>query len=324
MAAASEWRDTVQLQGPFAMTVADVAEVNRVFSEAFTDRYHRDGLVGVRVPFLSQAVWRYAVADADGGAMVWRGAQGQIAAFNVAHCSGAEGWMGPLAVANVFQGAGAGKTIVRTALEWLRERGARVIGLETMPRTMDNIGFYSQLGFDPARLTITVTIDAQPAEKSLLPLSRLSASDQDAYIEQSSRLVGSLMDGYDFRREIILTEELRVGDTLLLVNRERLLGFAVCHSAPLVEGRTREELRVLKLVCASNAELLQLLRGIADYARRSGARRVAVRAQSDYLGCYRTLISMGGRVRWTDLRMTAPGYPEIPSADGVVLSNWEI
>jgi GNAT superfamily N-acetyltransferase len=312
------------MDGPFPMTAGDIPEVNRVFSEAFTDRYHRDGLVGVRVPNLSQAVWRYAIADADGGAMLWRSAQGRVAAFNVAHHSGAEGWMGPLAVATAFQGAGSGKTIVRTAVEWLKNRGARVIGLETMPRTMDNIGFYSSMGFDPGPLTITVSIDAQPSERPLLHFSRLSASDQDAYLGECRKLVDSMIGGYDFQREILLTQDLHVGETVLLVNRHRLLGYAVCHSAPLVEGRARDEIRVLKLVCASSEHTPQLLHGIADLARRSGARRVSVRAQGNYLHCYRTLISMGGRVRWTDLRMTAPGFPEQHAGDGVVLSNWEI
>jgi hypothetical protein len=30
-----------------------------------------------------------------------------------------------------------------------------------------------------------------------------------------------------------------------------LVGVALCHTAPLVEGRTREELRVLKLALAA-------------------------------------------------------------------------
>ncbi len=324
MAAVSDWRETVHLDGPFAITAADIAEVNRVFSEAFTERYHRDGLVGVRVPFLSQAVWNYAIADADGGAMLWRGMEGQIAAFNIAHISGVEGWMGPLAVANSHQGGGAGKTIVRTAVEWLKSRGARVIGLETMPRTMDNIGFYSQLGFEPGKLTLTVTVEAVPVDQPLMLLSRHGPREQDEQVDECHALADSLLPGYDFRREIRLTEELRLGDTLLLRQGGRLCGFAVCHSAPLVEGRTREELRVLKMVCSSSDHLHTMIRGIADHARRSGARRASIRVQSDYLALYRTLILMGGRVRWSDLRMTAPGYPEIPSGVGVVLSNWEI
>src|SRR5205085_54747 len=81
------------------------------------------------------------------GAMLWRNDRGDVAAFNIAHLSGTEGWMGPLAVRPELQGHGLGKEIVRAGVTWLRERGARVIGLETMPRTMDNIGFYSSLGF---------------------------------------------------------------------------------------------------------------------------------------------------------------------------------
>jgi hypothetical protein len=39
--------------------------------------------------------------------------------------------------------------MVRTGIDWLRAQGARTIGLETMPRTVDNIGFYSRIGLSP-------------------------------------------------------------------------------------------------------------------------------------------------------------------------------
>ena len=62
------------------------------------------------------------------------------------HRSGTEGWMGPLAVRPDRQGEGLGRQIVQAGIEWLRGQGATTIGLETMPRTVDNIGFYSRLG----------------------------------------------------------------------------------------------------------------------------------------------------------------------------------
>ena len=161
MAIARSWRNVRMVDGPEAVRLDEVGALNQVFSDAFTERYRRDGMVGVRVPFLHQPIWRYAIEDAAGGAMLWRGDRGEIAAFNIAHCSGVEGWMGPLAVKPEYQGAGTGKEIVRAGIDWLRRRGARVIGLETMPRTMDNIGFYSNLGFEPGRLTLTVTLDNQ-------------------------------------------------------------------------------------------------------------------------------------------------------------------
>ena len=128
----------------------DIAALNQVFSDAFTERYRRDGMVGVRVPFLNPAIWRYAIEDADDGAMLWRDERGDIAAFNMVHRSGVEGWMGPLAVRTEYQGSGIGKEIVARGVEWLKREGATVIGLETMPRTMDNIGFYSRSASCPA------------------------------------------------------------------------------------------------------------------------------------------------------------------------------
>src|SRR5260370_42708037 len=92
------WLPERQVSGPAAGVERDTDGLNRVFAAAFTDRYRRDGLVGVRVPHLNPEVWRYALLDAGPGAMLWRDEAGDVAAFNIVHRSGAEGWMGPLAV----------------------------------------------------------------------------------------------------------------------------------------------------------------------------------------------------------------------------------
>ena len=83
------WLPERHVSGPERAQERDIDGLNRVFAEAFTDRYRRDGLVGVRVPYLNPQVWRYALLDAGDGAMVWRDEGGQIAAFNIAHRSGA-------------------------------------------------------------------------------------------------------------------------------------------------------------------------------------------------------------------------------------------
>src|ERR1043166_1618682 len=160
------------VRGPVPATVPEIDRINRVFSDAFTDRYLRDGMSGVRVPLLNPAIWRFAIEDASDGAMVWHDGAGAVAAFNMVHRSGVEGWMGPLAVRPDRQGEGLGAIIVRTAIGWLEERGARTIGLETMPRTIDNIGFYSRLGFRPGHLTVSITREigaAPPRRRGRVP-----------------------------------------------------------------------------------------------------------------------------------------------------------
>jgi GNAT superfamily N-acetyltransferase len=310
--------------GPESATHADIGELNRVFSEAFTERYRKDGMTGVRVPQLNPAIWRYAMDDADGGALIWRNELGELIAFNIAHASGVEGWMGPLAVLPEWQGIGLGKAVVGAGVDWLAGRQTAVIGLETMPRTMDNIGFYSALGFVPARLTITLTAEAARSDAPVSLLSRVSAALRDDFVAACRSLTEARVPGYDYSREMLLTDELGLGDTVLLERAGHVRGFAIFHSVPLVEGRAREEMRVLKLVVEQEDDLDELVRLLAVAARRTGSKRLAIRAQGDYPGAYRRLVSLGARVRWTDLRMATADRPEPVAVTGVVFSNWEI
>src|SRR3989454_11133547 len=131
------WLPERRLDGPVRAAEGAIGPRTRVFADAFTARYRRDGLVGVRVPYLNPQVWRYALLDAGDGAMLWRDESGKVAAFNIAHRSGREGWMGPLAVRPDRQAAGAGKTVVQTAVDWLVAQGVATPGPETRPRTLD-------------------------------------------------------------------------------------------------------------------------------------------------------------------------------------------
>ncbi|MCU0649173.1 MAG: GNAT family N-acetyltransferase [Gemmatimonadaceae bacterium] len=325
MATLRTWPTHRSIDGPFPLASDDIAGLNAVFTEAFSDRYRKDGMQGVRVPPLHHGIWRYAIADAADGALGWRDERDRIVAFNIVHRSGREGWMGPLCVHPELQSLGLGKEIVRTGIDWLKERDARVIGLETMPRTMDNIGFYSSLGFLPGTLTVTLTLEARAAERPVRLLSALAEPAREQMIARCHALLDTLAPGYDFSRELRLTDRLALGDTLLLGDGDALDGFALCHAAPLVEGRGRDELRVLKVALRDpERDLEAFTRGLGELARTSGARRVAIRVQSEYRALYLHLMRLGARVRWTDLRMALAGHEERPPAAGLVLSNWEI
>lgn len=314
------------LTGPQPARVEDIAAINTLFSEVFTDRYQRDGLTGVRVPLLNPAIWRYAIEGAGEGAMLWRDAAGAVAGFNIVHRSGAEGWMGPLAVRPDFQERGVGGAMVRAGIAWLRHRGARVIGLETMPRTVENIGFYSRLGFRPGHLTVTVTrrTDGVPPGQHD---DRLGAMDtrRESALAACRALTNRLAPGVDFTREIALTAALDLGDTSLVFAGRRLRGFVLWHAAPLAAGRAAEEIRVLKLVAEDAETLLELLNRVAAEAAARQLERITLRAQTAFGDAFAALIQAGFRVQWTDLRMTLTGAGEQPVAGGsVVFSNWEI
>ena len=319
------WLPERELSGPERATERDIEGLNKVFAEAFTDRYRRDGLVGVRVPPLNPVVWRFALLDAAEGALVWRDERGHVAAFNVAHRSGTEGWMGPLAVRPDRQGQGVGQTIVRAALDVLLDRGVTTLGLETMPRTVDNIGFYAGLGFAPGYLTVTMTRDVPRrghAAVSLLSERRGPASERAVHAARD--LAASLSPGADYTHEILLTAELELGDTCLIEGDKGLDAFVLWHSVSLAESRGREELRVLKIAARSDEAFDRAIVATEAAAAKVGIRRVAFRCQTAYLAAFRRLVERGYRVRWTDLRMTYQGYAERHPSAGVLFSNWEI
>jgi len=257
--------------------------------------------------------------------MVWRDENDEIAAFNVAHRSGTEGWMGPLAVRPDRQGTGVGKTVVRTATDWLIDRGVVTLGLETMPRTPENIGFYARLGFMPGHLTVTVTNEIVTRGHPVPTLlSQRAAGEKDAVLAAARTLASGLVAGCDFSREMLLTAELGLGDTSLVEGDDGLEAMALWHSASLADTRARDEVRVLKLAARSDRGFEAAIAAVEAAAAKVGIRRVALRCQTRFADAFRRLIARGYRVRWTDLRLSYGGYAERHPASGVLFSNWEI
>jgi GNAT superfamily N-acetyltransferase len=318
------WRPDRSVRGPDRPTLRDIESLNRVFADAFTDRYSRDGLVGVRVPQLNNLVWRYALEDAGDGSMVWRDADGQMVGFNMVHRSGTEGWMGPLAVRPDRQGEGLGSAMVRSGIDWLRAQGATTIGLETMPRTVDNIGFYSRIGLVPSRLTVTLVHEVARRPMGVPELLSSAGAVSAERLEECRRLGDRVLPGVDFTRELALTRDLGIGDTTLIREGRSLTAFALWHSTPLAAGRPKDELRVLKLVAASSEAFERLIQALHFSAVNERVNRVALRCQTEFESAYLRLIDLGYRVHWTDLRMLLQGYPQRVPAEGILMSNWEI
>lgn len=316
------WRRELALRGPIAAGPRDVDGINRVFAEAFTERYHRDGMGSVRVPELNPAVWRYAIAAAGEGALLWRDADGALAAFNMVHCAGTEGWMGPLAVRPDCQGRGLGRAIVTAGIARLRSQGCRTIGLETMPRTIDNIGFYSGLGFRPGHLTVSLVRELRPPDRTLG--ADAAPVREPVEVEACRALTDRVLAGPDYGREIVLTREHGLGDVTAIGGTDGLEAFALWHSAPLAAAKNGDELRVLKIVARDLDRFEALIRRLLGRAAGLGFRRVSIRCQTAYGDAYAALLAAGFRVHWTDLRMALAGFAEPRPDGGLVFSNWEI
>jgi hypothetical protein len=154
----------------------------------------------------------------------------------------------------------------------------------------------------------------------------LSAAGQawNERLDECRRLAEQVLPGVDFTRELALTQDLGIGDTTLVRQGGRLVGFALWHSTPLAAGRPKDELRVLKVVAADLAAFEHLLQALQLSAASERVSRIALRCQTEFSRTYLRLIELGYRVHWTDLRMLLEGYPQRIPAEGILMSNWEI
>ncbi len=301
----------------------DIDELNGLFTEAFTARYRSDGLASVRVPPLNPDVWRFALRVAGDGALLWRHRNGTLLGFNMVHCSGGEGWMGPLAVRPAWQGCGLGSHMVQTGIAYLDRHRVATIGLETMPRTVENIGFYSRLGFQPGYLTITLARDLAPPGNS--PASPSNADqERSEEIAACQALLAQVGARADFAVEMVLTHELDLGGLTTIRNSVgEVTGFALWHTAPLTRGRARDDVRVLKAAALDMRAWQELREATECAAAAAGGRRLLIRCQTAFAATYRDLVGAGYEVHWTDVRMCVRQQEGLVP-DAVVLSNWEI
>ena len=186
-----------------------------------------------------------------------------------------------------------------------------------MPRTVDNIGFYSRLGLVPGPLTVTLVHDvprrAGAAARAALGARAASSAQR---IEECRRLTDALAPGVDFTREIALTRDLGIGDTTLVRDAATLRGVRAL-ALDAARGRAAEGRGAGAQAGGADLgafdRLLDALHGTAA-AERVG--RIAIRCQTEFAEAYLRLIAAGYRVHWTDLRMMLGGFPQRPPRHG--------
>jgi ribosomal protein S18 acetylase RimI-like enzyme len=233
-----------------AMRIEDLAEVNAVFTKAFSHARIEEGLKQHRISPCRIAFLRMYLDRGGEGALVAVD-RGQVVGFNFNHLFGSTGWMGPLAVLPKYQGVGVGKALVRAGAGYLEKRGAKIIGLETMPRNFRNIGFYSRLGFVSGPLCLDMVAHAHsgpagPAAQGteIASIGGSVAADRESLIGGCSEIATALCPGLDYTGEIRLNMKHRFGDTVLLLEDGVVTGFAVCHIEPYGQYEERRELKI--------------------------------------------------------------------------------
>ncbi|MDZ7337726.1 MAG: GNAT family N-acetyltransferase [candidate division KSB1 bacterium] len=310
----------------------DLEPISHLIAEAFTYGRQEDGYAEVQVPPCRVEMLDMYLSTSPPGCMVAeRG--GRLVGVAFSHVYGSTGWVGPVAVAPQAQGRGVGTELMRRTVEFLRGAGCTTIGLETMPRSYRNLGFYLKLGFLPQQLTCElvrpVGEDTSPPASEAYHVRMFSQEAGQgvwSFLGRAAELANVVAEGTDYAPLIRQTAAFRFGETLLWEQDGQNLALAVVHTEPYFVGQKRN---LARLVVAAIPEQWReklfpaMLAQLEEYASREVLDLLCLRVPANSHWALRYALTHGFKIIHSDLRMTLEGYPERVRGGAVHLNRWE-
>lgn len=293
------------------MTAADITTVREVDARAFTR-----GGNPLRYRTIDNLSANRAV-DPDGCFVADDG--GEIIGYIFSRRWGHWGWVGTFGVAPGRRGEGVGHKLLDAAVAHLRAGDCITIGLEVYPAFPDNVGLFTDAGFQPATSTFVlqkpVELTRPYAPHALATLS--DARDLAPFVKVGR----AALPGLDLTTEAENALACGWGHVLALSTTVPMAG-AIVRTVPRHEVAPTNILDVYALTATPDGRpfLAEIVQALEAYA--TGNNYAAVRLPINTVDAETTrwLVHHGFRVQAVRLRMVLVG--EYPCPPGLEMSRW--
>jgi GNAT superfamily N-acetyltransferase len=307
----------------------DLPAVNRILSKAFTAARIADGFKTTHVPLCRLSFLEMYLAAFPNGCFVLEH-ETDLAGYAFSRLWGEVAWIGPVSVIPAHQGKKLGQQLMVKAIETAQRAGARVVGLETMPRSVHNIGFYTKLGFLPQNLTVDLIRplprrleEPFPADYEVVLFNDASPAEKASLLSAAERLARRIDPHLAIRTEIEVTTHFKYGDTICVRRGRELLACFVAHTKKYYDDEVSRFMKIVLTLMEASLSVAEILPHLFAIARREHLDTVSFRAPTRYARAYGELVAAGFQVFHTDLRMTLEGYEEVADPKNFYLSKWE-
>jgi ribosomal protein S18 acetylase RimI-like enzyme len=311
------------------MTAEDVDAVRRVEAAAFGAWLEQVRGREEELPWRTRShVLALREKDPDGCFVAER--DGRLVGLIFSRTWGSVGWFGTFAVTPELQEHGIGKRLIAASLDYLCQEPGRVIGLETMPASPDNLGLYLKRGFQVRFLTLQLgkTLDRSIRDQVELPrLSQTDPETRDRWLADLREATDRIRPGLDYSKEVISTSRHRLGDTLFLTEDGGAIGMSTVRLAGTREGQGEEQAVACPVALhpahTSEETFHALLQAGEALARAHERRKIMLPVNARHTWAMEQALRSGYRVEGGLVRMVLAGTDAGPSTDGYVnLSRW--
>lgn len=164
----------------------------------------------------------------------------KIVGFNFLHIWGSFAWFGAFGVHPKYQGKGIGKEIINYTINMLKEDcKVSTIGLNTMPESQYNVGFYMNLGFTPLKLTLSLKKrlsyrDAfQISNVNKYSINEIDVKDEKSYLALKNDLYSisnKIVNNLDLSPELHLIRNENFGGIFTLKAQGEICGAVLYYT----------------------------------------------------------------------------------------------
>jgi GNAT superfamily N-acetyltransferase len=252
---------------------------------------------------------------------------GKLIGLNVVTRWGSFGLFGPLAVLPDYWNRGVAQQLLATTMKVFDQWGVRHRGLFTFPNSPTHVGLYQKFGYWPGYLT--AIMKRAPAASSLTPasgakvpvlLSALSRSEREQAIEACAKLTNRFERGLDLSLEIRAVVAQRIGEVLLLYDRNALHAFAIFMHGRGSEGG--ENIGYVKFAAASSGEHFERLLDAIDALALARGVDVETGVSTACTDAFERMLSRGYRMANLGVAMQCPRGEGFTRTGAYVLGDW--
>ena len=252
---------------------------------------------------------------------------GELAGSNFVTRWGSVGFFGPLTVRPDLWDRGVGRLLLEPIMATFDAWGTRHAGLFTFAHSPKHLALYGRFGFAPRFLT-SVMSRPVAAEVRAVPWSRYSELSEDekrVSLDACRELTDAIYPGLDVQHEITAVDSQGLGDTILLWDGSRPIGFAVCHCGPGTEAGSG--VCYVKFGAARPGETAaETFERVVDaceaFAASQSLSRLVAGVNTGRYEAYRQLLTRGFRADFVGVAMHRDNDPGYNRPKVYVVDDW--
>lgn len=253
---------------------------------------------------------------------------GEVVGSNFASRWGSFGFFGPLSIRPDLWDRGIGRLLMEPVLERFASWGVSLSGLFTFASSPKHLALYQRYGYRPRHLTALMTVPVAAAADPDCTWGRfaeLADGDRNGVLRALFEVTDPLWEGLDLAHEILTINRQQLGDTVLVWEGSRLVGFAACHVGPKTEaGSGTCYVKFAAARSGRNAERWfgMLMDGVSAFAASQGAGKIAAGVNTARREAYDWMLGHGFGTEILGVAMHRPNTEGFSRPGVWVLDDW--